>query len=105
MLASTTQLQDELFDRLSHPVRRRILRDLAAADRGTVLSSDDFIGDRSQSKPARIELYHTHLPRLAAVGYIEWNRQADIITHGPEFESIAPFLDLLTDHSGLLPGK
>jgi len=88
-------LQDELFSQLSHPVRRQILRELSRAGPGTGFSIDDLAIDGTWSESDRVELHHNHLPRLTAVGYVEWDRETDTIARGPRFETVAPMIHLM----------
>lgn len=39
----------------------------------------------------------THLPRLENAGYIDWNRETDVITKGPNFDAVEAYIDSLTD--------
>ncbi|MFC7133140.1 MULTISPECIES: DUF7344 domain-containing protein [Salinibaculum] len=90
---------DELFDQLSHPVRRDVLVELLRADPGAEVHISEF----ARSDRGRSSLYHTHFPRLAAAGYIEWDRRTDTIAAGPRFETVTPVLELLVAHSNRLP--
>ena len=49
------------------------------------------------------ELYHVHLPKLEERGYITWDRDADEISHGPNYEEIEPLVTLMGDHEDELP--
>lgn len=44
-----------------------------------------------------LRLYHVHLPRLAADGFIEWNRDTRVVTRGARFDELRPLLELLDD--------
>ncbi|WP_177209108.1 hypothetical protein [Natronobacterium haloterrestre] len=44
-----------------------------------------------------IEKRHVHLPKLVDYGYIEWDREAAVITKGPEFDEIRPLLEFLNE--------
>ncbi|WP_254761493.1 helix-turn-helix domain-containing protein [Natrinema marinum] len=102
-LAESAQLRNELFYQLSHPMRRRILRELVSAGPGTAFSINDPEIERPWSESDRLELRHNHLPRLTAVGYVRWDRETDTITRGPLFGTIAPVLTLLMEYQLLLP--
>lgn len=94
---------DELFAQLSHPLRRRVLRELLAADPGAELAREDLGGGPARPESDRLAMYHTHLPRLAGAGYIEWDRHRDTVARGPAFGVVAPTLVLLSDHREALP--
>jgi hypothetical protein len=51
----------------------------------------------------QISLDHAHLPKLADMGFVEWDRDAGELTKGPSWEEIAPLLQLLYDHRDDLP--
>ena len=48
-------------------------------------------------------LYHSHLPRLADAGYIDWDRQTGVLSQGPRFTEIEPMLVLLATNPNALP--
>ncbi|WP_425556836.1 hypothetical protein [Haladaptatus pallidirubidus] len=43
----------------------------------------------------KTQLQHTHLPKFADKGYIEWTPNTGTIRRGPNFEEIAPLLTLI----------
>jgi len=96
---------DALLGHLSHPIRRRVLLALFAADPNAVLSPDDLVAHGEPSERDAIELHHNHLPRLAAAGYLEWNRLDDTVTRGPNFETIVPMIEVLTEYDDRLPAE
>jgi hypothetical protein len=49
------------------------------------------------------ELVHVHLPKLADRGYISWNREENTISKGPNWDDIAPLLELIDTHRDELP--
>jgi len=53
----------------------------------------------------RIALVHTHLPLLDSSGYIDWNREADTIVKGENWEEILPFLELFEERAHQLPAE
>jgi hypothetical protein len=88
---------DTILKSLRHPVRRRVLRAVAAhnpRDEAEVSRSED---DTTVADDVAIELYHVHLPKLAEAGYIEWDREKATIWRGPNFDEIAPLLDAVGD--------
>lgn len=96
---------DELFDVLNHPYRRRILTLL---DEHNPRREDEFSMDELSTEDDDLELfttalYHTHLPRLADAGFIEWDRDEDVIRRGPRFDEVAPLIALMRDHEDELP--
>lgn len=100
----TTPL-DDLFDILSHGSRRRILFELSTRNprRQDEFETEDFVTDDDTLELFRIELYHTHLPRLAESGFIDWNSETGTIIRGPRFGEIEPLLTLIHNHHDELP--
>lgn len=96
---------DQTFDALCHLSRRRILSTLAQANpRDTdEFESADFKPDDEELEAFRVNLHHSHLPKLAEAEFINWNRETDTITRGPRFEEIRPLLKLMDDHQDELP--
>ena len=96
---------DELLDALSHPYRRRILdllfnqnpRDEAE------FSANELADDADEFDRLVLEIHHRHLPKLAEADFIDWDREADVITRGPRFEEIAPLIELMVNHRDELP--
>ena len=46
---------------------------------------------------------HVYLPILREYGFIEWNRDANEVSKGEDFEEIRRLLELLVDHEDELP--
>lgn len=59
-------------------------------------------GDNTANQ-VKVELYHNHLPRLDLVGFIDWKRETESISRGPEFETVGPVIDHLADNQHVLP--
>lgn len=99
---------DAMFDALCDPIRRRVL--LAISDHGP-RDAEEFTADAFASAEMgemepdilRIRLFHSHLPRLAEAGYVEWDPADGTIRRGPAFADIVPLLDVLVDHADDLP--
>jgi hypothetical protein len=95
-----------MFAVLRHPYRRRVLTTLAGVtppDDAALTPEDVHTGDEDVDQ-FRTELYHAHLPKLTAAGYIDWDRATNTSHPGPNFEEIAPVLRLMHDHQDELPG-
>lgn len=93
-----------LFDALRHPERRQVLVRLndfpPATDDAVELEAvfrDDYLDD------AAVSLHHVHLPKLDAAGFVDWDPDRRVISHGRRFDAIAPLIDLLEDHHHDLP--
>lgn len=111
MTTTTKNLQtesttlDQLFTCLSHPTRRRILATLATNNPHDEeeFESPDFKPEDEELELFRMQLYHHHLPHLEQGGYIAWDRDADIITRGPNFEEVQPLIELISNHQDERP--
>lgn len=97
---------DDVFEALSHPTRRQVLAQVKASNPLYVAALVE--SSRNEGNPrfdaAAIPINHVHLPKLADSGFIEWDREYDVIRKGPRFEEIAPVLELLAAHDDQLPG-
>ncbi|WP_348613596.1 DUF7344 domain-containing protein [Halobaculum rarum] len=100
-----SQPTDNLFEILANPYRRQLL--VALLDHNPQDDRDlDPLGvasDEVDPEVLEIELVHTHLPKLADLGYVSWNRDTNEISKGPNWEEIAPLLQLIHDHQDELP--
>lgn len=96
---------DLAFKALSHATRRRVLTSLMKDNpRGQQeFETVEFVPDGPEREPITISLRHTHLPHLERAGFIDWDRDAEQITRGAEFEVIRPLLELMDDHREELP--
>ena len=88
---------DDLFGQLSHPARRHVLLRLRSADPGAEFTTGELVRGRPVAGLDRATLHHVHLPSLAAVGYVDWDRTAGTVGRGPGFERVVPFLDFLVE--------
>lgn len=89
---------DRVLDALSNRERRQLLVELRA---GRVEHEADVVA-RGEDRVER-QLRHTHLPKLADMGFIEWDPDTGEIAAGPRFDEIAPLLDLIENHADELP--
>lgn len=91
---------DDVFDALEDPYRRRVL--LALFERGSregeVVRPPELASDDEDLTELRTVLYHCHLPKLDANGYIEWNPDTGRIRRGANFEELEPFLAVVLEH-------
>ncbi|MBB6644968.1 ArsR family transcriptional regulator [Halobellus ruber] len=91
---------DEMMDALAAERRRELLMSLLERqpeDDPTIVVAD------ADPDVDVLAMQHAHLPKLAAYGFIDWNRETDEVTAGPKFDDIQPLLELLTDHEDELP--
>ncbi|AXG08516.1 ArsR family transcriptional regulator (plasmid) [Haloplanus rubicundus] len=84
---------DRIMEVLSKQQRREILYRLKRDDRLEPFQGPDAL-DSSE-----IELYHVHLPKLEAAGYIDWNRETGAVMKGPQYDEVETFLTLIENHA------
>lgn len=91
---------DEMMDALGAVQRRKLLLSLLERE-----PEDDppIVIDGSGSEADLLAMRHAHLPKLSAYEFIEWDRETDEVTRGPEFDEIEPLLELLADNEEELP--
>lgn len=92
---------DRMFETLADRYRRLIL---LSVKREAVNTEDDLLlRSDSDHRETEIALVHNHLPKLEDEGFIEWDREAGEISKGPQFDEIAPLLELMENHADELP--
>jgi hypothetical protein len=93
---------DEPLRLLSTRLRRLVLLELRRNPRTTTVSSvaESVAVDTSD---AALSLQHCHLPKLADHGYVDWDRDTDELSRGPQFEEVDALLELFEDHADELP--
>ena len=91
----------DAHDLLSHPLRYRVLLELSNHDNPVQLltladgiRSSEIPGaatrhdDTADSDAVSIELHHSHLPKLAAAGWIEYDPENRTVRYEPRIEII-----------------
>lgn len=94
---------DDVLDVLASRYRRQLLFaliDQNGQKNDTQVSSHVTIEDGDLNLP-KIQMVHTHLPKLEDVGLIEWNQDSSEVKKGPLFEDIRPLLESMRDHDEL----
>jgi hypothetical protein len=92
---------DRVFESLKRRRRRLVL---LALKRGSVeTEADVMVRGGDETGAAEIDLYHSHLPKLAEAGYIEWDPDTGEISEGPRFDEVEPLLELIERHADELP--
>lgn len=76
---------------LADSTRRAFLRELITADNDVISVDELTSAERPEWSASKIELYHTHLPKLAEAGVIDWNRDSGTVQYRPS-ESIESVL-------------
>jgi hypothetical protein len=97
---------DVILELLMSRYRRRLLVALLEhnpQDDRDPLLPPDTVSTEMDTERLRIAIQHTHLPKLEAAGVVEWDRETNQISKGPEFDELRPLLQLLYDHADELP--
>ena len=107
--------RDLVFDVLKNRRRRYALHYLRRADESVQLSelaeqvaaweNDIEVDAISAAERKRVytALYQSHLPKLDDAGYIDWDREANAVRQGANYEEIAPLVRLIQNHGAELP--
>ena len=88
-----------LLSAFAHPERRRILTELArTTDPVSVpVESEDLVSEPTDTE-IRLDVLHYHVPELEVRGYVAFDEEAYVVTRGPRFAEIRPFLNLSNGH-------
>lgn len=100
--AVTSDSLTKALDALRNPRRRRLLARLHdTAPGASVEVAELHDGDDDFA----IALYHVHLPKLEAAGYVEVTRHPMVVYRGPNFEEVAAVMRVLEANASELPGE
>lgn len=98
--------RDAQLEVLSDQTRRTLLMELLDEPPPENPTIDVAETVASTDSPATmVEMHHVHLPKLEDRGYVRWDRNAQLVTQGPQFGEIEPLLSSLRDHADDLPGE
>ena len=93
------------MDALSDRYRRELL--VALLDSNPQDDDDrdplNVIDPPVEPEVLEVELVHKHLPKLEAMGFIEWDTDTGEIAKGPDWDDIEPLLVLIDTHRDELP--
>jgi hypothetical protein len=82
------------LDALSKRERRELLFELYDAADG--LELDVGTVSAAGGDGGAVSMRHVHLPKLHQYGFVDWDRERDVVGRGPAFDEIEPLLDVLT---------
>jgi hypothetical protein len=97
---------DTALDALANKYRRRVL--VALLEHNPQQDDDPQVPDdvsveSDELDRLLIQMRHSHLPKLAESGFIEWDQETNRIRKGPQFDDIRPLLELMQAHADELP--
>ena len=95
---------DKQLSIISNHHRRRVL--LAFVDttpQNTPTVPTAAVETDGGDQPQTIAMQHIHLPKLADHGFIDWDRETQRVTKGPQFDEIEPLLTVLSENQDVLP--
>lgn len=87
---------DDLFDALANHHRRQLLSTLLDSKPETEIPVPETL---------TVRMNHAHLPRLDEAGYIEWDRERDVIRRGSRFDDVLPIITIMRENDHELPGE
>ena len=101
-----TRVSDDLFDALANRYCRRVLVTLLAegAKEETAIPEAIQRGETSLDS-LNAEMHHVHLPKLEKLGFIEWDREAQLVKRGPKFDEIQQYLQVIYEERDKLPNS
>lgn len=88
-------MNDDIFEALADGQRRRLLLDLLDHNPQEIAERSSVPKETTERDAELITTHHVHLPKLAEYEYIEWDRGADVVTKGRQFDEIRPLLEFL----------
>jgi|AntRauTorcE11898_2_1112593.scaffolds.fasta_scaffold31980_2 hypothetical protein len=99
---------DQLFAALAAEPRRQIIVSLLEAPPDRCLSLPEAANPPyalRDPEELSVELFHSHLPVLAAGDYVEWSEDPLCVGRGPNFEEAAVVFRSLFDHVSDIPHR
>jgi hypothetical protein len=95
-------MDDRVFEALADADRRHLLSVLAAAgeDDAPLTVPDDVVEQAPDADADALatRLHHAHLPKLAAMDYVEWEPATGRVSPGPAFGEVEALLSVLEEH-------
>lgn len=97
---------DTVLESLSSSYRRQLLMALLHHNPQDDHDHDPMdLSSESDNEVMQSDIIHNHLPKLEELGYIEWERTTNQVKKGPNWNEIAPLLQLINNHRDELPDE
>lgn len=93
-------MNDSAFDALANEHRRTLL--LALLDENpqdAAVHASEAVDAPKATHQLQTTMYHSHLPKLADHGFIEWNRDTWAVVKGPHFGEVRPLLECIDKYA------
>jgi hypothetical protein len=96
---------EEVLAALADPHRRRLLVALLDHNpqKDTLQVPEAMDTGDVALETLQMRMYHQHLPKLEAAGYIRWDQDKHEVVKGPKFDEIRPLLELIHANRDELP--
>ncbi|MBX0298227.1 DUF7344 domain-containing protein [Haloarcula nitratireducens] len=94
-------MNDTTFDALANEHRRHLLVALLdETSQDAAVHADETVeaGALQTKQQVRTAMYHSHLPKLADYGFIEWDMDSQEVLKGPDFGEIRPLLEYIAEY-------
>lgn len=90
---------DDCFEALASEERRAVLLSLAEGEETTVSDVADRVaeGGPADRRRVAVSLTHVHLPKLAGLGLLAYDRETGRAARGPYFDRVAPLVRTIRD--------
>jgi hypothetical protein len=82
------------FEALTHPCRRELLFTLQrrTADGEAAFDPEELLIRTRTDESVVLALRHQHLPKLQAMGYVEWDSEEGTVRQGDNWAELNPLL-------------
>lgn len=95
---------DEYLEALANRYRRELLLALMEHNPQDDTEQDPLdIHDSPLDEASQFNIFMYHLPKLDKLGVVEWNQETDEVVKGPDWDELAPLLELIDEHKEELP--
>ena len=97
---------DRVFTALSADPRRQLVASLLDAPPDETVPLPESAANPTvptDPESLRRELLHRHLPKLADLGFIEWETEPFVASRGPQFDEVAAVMDAVQANASDIP--